>query len=214
MANATIGSVNPNFGLINKKPDKVILTANPGQDDAEAFTVLLNPKMLSYGIDVEWSHLPVIGLDYEVVHYSRTHSISVPMSFHFSIFEQARQQLSGTPDPITQMQAAVASGAVSKDALQQASMDFVNFLQSLAFPTRAGLRPPTVKVFWPNVMSMYCVMDRVRFEMAKFDRSLAPIAYQAEVTWLEARIARRYSDDVRTDGLIDKNDPDHGGFKI
>lgn len=207
MATATT-NLNPGFGLINKKPDKVILTANPGLENAEALSVLLNPKILSYGIDVEWSHLPVIGLDYEVVHYSRTHSIQIPMSFYFSIFEQARQQVSGTPDPITQMQSAVASGAVSKDALQQASMDFVNFMQSLAFPTRAGLRPPTVKVYWPNVLSMYCVLDRVRFQMEKFDRSLAPIAYQADVTWLEVRVARRYSEDVREDGLIDKNDPD------
>jgi hypothetical protein len=207
MATATT-NLAPNFGLINKKPDRVILTANPGLDNAEALTVLLNPKTLSYGIDVEWSHLPVVGLDYEVIHYSRTKSIQVPMSFYFSIFEQARQQVGGTPDPSAQLQAAVSSGAVSTSALQKASMDFVNFLESLAFPTRIGLRPPTVKVYWPNVMSMYCVLDRVRFEFAKFDRSLAPIAYQADVTWLEARVERRYSEDVRDNGLIDKNDPD------
>lgn len=204
MATAT---TNLNYGLINKKPDKVILTANPGLENAEAFTVLLNPKTLTYGIDVEWSHLPVVGLDYEVIHYSRTKSIQVPMSFYFSIFEQARQLVTGVSDPLDQLKAAVATGVIPATTLQKASMDFVNFLESLAFPTRIGLRPPTVKVYWPNVMSMYCVLDRVRFEFAKFDRSLAPIAYQADVTWLEARIERRYSEDVRDNGLTDKNDP-------
>ena len=207
MATATT-TLNSNYGLINRKPDKVILTANPGTDNAESFTVLLNPKTLSYGIDVDWSHLPVIGLDYEVIHYSRTKSIQVPMSFYFSIFEQARQQVAGTPNPLASIQSAVDSGAVSVSALQKSSLDFVNFLESLAFPTRIGLRPPTVKVYWPNVMSMYCVLDRVRFEFAKFDRSLAPIAYQADVTWLEARVERRYSEDVRDNGLNDKNNPD------
>lgn len=208
MANATSVSPTVNFGQINKKPTRVVLTANPGQDNAEALTVLLNPRMLDYGIDVDWAHLPVVGLDYEVLHYSRTKSISVPMSFYVSVFEIARQQLSGTPDPVSQMQTAVSSGAISKSQLQSASTDFVNFLQSLAFPTRTGLRPPTVKVYWPNVLSMYCVLDRVKFQFAKFDRTLAPIAYQADVTWLEVRVDRRFSEDVRINGLIDKNDPD------
>lgn len=208
MANAISTAPTVTFGQVNTKPSKVVLTANPGLDNAEALTVLLNPRMLDYGIDVDWAHLPVIGLDYEVLHYSRTKSISVPMSFYVSVFEIARQQISGTPDPVSQMQTAISSGAVSKSQLQSASTDFVNFLQSLAFPTRTGLRPPTVKVYWPNVLSMYCVLDRVKFQFAKFDRTLAPIAYQADVTWLEARVERRYSEDVRDNGLIDKNDPD------
>lgn len=208
MANAVSSPTSTSFGQINIKPTRVVLTANPGQDNAEALTVLLNPKALDYGIDVDWAHLPVIGLDYEVLHYSRTKSIAVPMSFYISVFEIARQQTGGTPDPVSQMQTAVSSGAVSKSQLQSSSTDFVNFLESLAFPTRTGLRPPTVKVYWPNVLSMYCVLDRVKFNFAKFDRTLAPIAYQADVVWLEARVDRRYSEDVRTNGLIDKNDPD------
>lgn len=206
MATATT-NLPSNYGLVNRKPDRVILTANPGLENAESLTVLLNPKTLTYGIDVEWSHLPVVGLDYEVIHYSRTKSIQVPMSFYFSAFEQARQLVTGSSDPQDQITALHATGVIPATTLQKSSSDFVNFLESLAFPTRTGLRPPTVKVYWPNVMSMYCVLDRVRFEFAKFDRSLAPIAYQADVTWLEARIERRYSEDVRDNGLNDKNDP-------
>jgi hypothetical protein len=206
MANAT--SNLQSTGLVNQKPiEKVTLIANPGTEQAEALTVLLNPSKLDLMIKVEWSRLPVVGLDYEVLHYSRTHSIMIPMSFHFSIFEQARQQIGGTPDPVTQMQTAVQSGIVPVSSLKQASIDFVQFLESLGFPTRTGLRPPTVKLYWPNVVSMYCVMDEVKFTMTKFDKTLAPIIYQADVMWIEARTTRRYSEDVRVNGLLDASDP-------
>ena len=74
MAIATTNTLQPNLGLIGKKPDKVTIISNPGEENAESFTVLLNPQRLRESIKVEWAKLPVVGLDYEVVHYSRTHS--------------------------------------------------------------------------------------------------------------------------------------------
>lgn len=201
MANVTIKAVTPNFGIVDRKPHKVVLIANPGQENHESFTVLLNPKTLKETINVEWSKLPVIGLDHEVPHYSRTRSISIPMSFYFSAFEQARQSL-------TAGSAARPTDAqnIPLSKLNAQSIDFVNFLRSLCFPTKDGLRPPTVKVVWRNVLSFLAVVENVTFEYMRFDRTLAPIAYQADVTFLEVRLTRRYSEDVRRVGLVGDGD--------
>ncbi len=204
MAIVTTRSVSSNLGLLDRKPEKVVLIANPGQENAEPFTVLLNPKSLKETINVEWSKLPVIGLDHEVPHYSRTKSISVPMSFYFSAFEQARQSGNSVGN--------VSSGLANSQQfpvsqLNKQSTDFVNFLRSLCFPTRDGLRPPTVKVVWRNVLNFLAVVETVSFEYMKFDRTLAPIVYQADVTFLEVRLSRRYSEDVRRVGLVGDNDP-------
>jgi hypothetical protein len=189
--------------LINTKPiDRVTLIANPGTEAAEAFTVLLNPTRLMETIQVEWARLPVIGLDHEVVQYTRTRSINVPMSFYFSIFESARQNNLPDVDPAQAIKIAVSTGAIPLTKLLSESMDFANFLRSLCFPTRTGLRPPTVKVIWPNVFSFLAVVDNLHFEYMKFDKSLTPITYQADVNFLEVRLTRRYSESVRVSGLV------------
>lgn len=193
--------------LIDRKPLKVTLLANPGRENAEPYTVLLNPTKLKETISVDWSKLPVVGLDHEVVQYSRTKSLNVPMSFYFSIYEQARQSGINSDDPERVMRTAVANGTIPISKLTSQSTDFVNFLRSLCFPTRTDLRPPIVKVIWPNVISFLAVVETVSFDYMKFDRSLAPITYQADVNFLEVRLTRRYSEDVRRNGLIgDGND--------
>lgn len=199
MAITTTKAITPNFGIINRKPDRVVLIANPGEENAESFTVLLNPTTLKETITVEWSKLPVIGLDHEVPHYSRTRSIQIPMSFYFSAYEQARRSF--TPNLANNGSDNMGS-VLPASAIARQSIDFVNFLRSLCFPTREGLRPPTVKVTWPNVLEFLAVVESVTFTYTKFDRSLAPIAYQADVNFLEVRLTRRFSEDVREDGLV------------
>ncbi len=200
-------ATNTTTRLINRKPLKVTLIANPGREDAEPYTVLLNPNKLKETISADWSKLPVVGLDHEVVQYSRTKSINIPMSFYFSIFEQARQGNINNDDPERALKNAVASGNIPISKLTSQSIDFVNFLRSLMFPTRTDLRPPIVKVIWPNVLSFLAVVENVSFDYMKFDRSLAPITYQADVNFLEVRLTRRYSEDVRRNGLTgDGND--------
>lgn len=201
MAITTSRTVTPNFGNVNRKPDRVVLIANPGEESAESFTVLLNPSSLKETINVEWSKLPVIGLDHEVPHYSRTRSLMIPMSFYFSAYEQARQGFS----PNLADNAAITP-LLPESALKRQSMDFVNFLRSLCFPTRAGLRPPTVKVIWKNVLEFLAVVENVSFTYTKFDRSMAPIVYQADVSFLEVRLTRRFSEDVRDAGLVGDGD--------
>ena len=195
------------------RPQRVVLVSNPGLSNEEVFPVLLNPTRLHETIKVEWSRLPVIGLDHEVPHYSRTRSFEITMSFLFSAFEAGRQLKSGAANFDPENELHNLTSVIPTTKIFQQSMDFANFLRSLCFPTRSGFRPPTVKVVWPNVLSILAVVSDLSLDYVKTDKSLTPIYYSAEVTFLETRLTRRFSEDVRQAGLVaDRDDLPTGDF--
>jgi len=186
--------------LVAIPPARVVLIRNPGlgeENGQEAIEVLLNPTELREALNVEWTRLPVVGLDHEIPHYSRTRSLEIPMTFYFSAFEAGRRPAtSDASAAFTHNDPTLASARVLKK-----SMDFANFFRSLCFPTRTGGRPPTVQVIWPRIITFLAVATNVTFDYRRFDIDLAPIAYSVEVAWLEVRVTRRYSEDVRSEGL-------------
>lgn len=182
------------------RPRRVTLISNPDEiADREVFPALLNPTTLTESIGVEWTKLGVIGLDHEVPHYARTKSIELPLTFYFS------QYFAGTePRSFDERFAILTSAQTSK--IRGLSMDFANFMRSLCFPSWVSLRPPFLKVIWPNVLTLTGVVTSLRFEYKKFDRTLAPLIYQADITLLETRVTRRWAEQVRMFGL--RSDPD------
>jgi hypothetical protein len=147
----------------------------------ETKIALLNPNRFREAVQSEWNRLPVIGLDYEVIQYGRTRSVEVPLSFYFSAYEAQRRN-------------PQSSGVIQ-------ALDFKNFLQSLMFPTKSGLRPPTVEVTWPGIFNIIGVVAELSFDYIKFSLDLQPLIYTAEVKFLEVRTDRRYSERVRQVGL-------------
>jgi hypothetical protein len=156
----------------------------------------LNPTRLRTRIAPEWNRLPVIGLDHEVLQYSRTRSLEIPLSFYFSAFEQARQKRDAVAENRTERDGPKVAATGKERAIR-----FHNFLSSLCFPTRAGRRPPDVEVVWPGILNFVGVVADLSFDFIKFDHTLAPLVYTADVTFLEVRLARRFSEEVRTSGL-------------
>lgn len=163
--------------------------------------VLVNPATLKETLQAEWSRMAVIGLDHEIPHYSRTKSIEFPLSFYVSTFEKVRQhalEAHNTRNTIT-------------DEVVAASMQFANDLRSLVFPSKITLRPPPVKVCWPGVLEIIGVVTSLSFEYKRFandftnssgkQNELIPLIYQADVTFLETRASRRWSEDVASSGL-------------
>lgn len=210
---ATQQLITPAQATFESRPQRVILISNPGLSNEEVFPVLLNPTRLRETINVEWTRLPVIGLDHEVPHYSRTKSIEIPMNFLFSAFEAGRQLRGGAGNFDPENELVNLTSVIPTTKIFQLSNDFQHFLESLCFPTRSGLRPPTVKIIWPNILSMLAVVSSLSLDYMKMDRSLAPIYYGAEVTFLETRLTRRFSEDVRQRGLVaDQDDRPIGDF--
>lgn len=194
--------------ILDERPRRVTLIKNPGEiNNREVYPVLLNPTTLSESINADWSRLGVIGLDHEVPHFAKTRSIEIPLTFYFSQYYAATEPR--------------GQGELNKDAqitptfplsrIARTSMDFANFMRSLCFPTRGGLRPPPVKVIWPHVMDIIGVVTSLSFDYRRFDRDLAPLIYQADVTILETRTTRRFSEEVRHRGLL--GDPDVGSSR-
>ena len=193
-------------------PNRVVIIKDPGESFQEVMPAFLNPASLRETLTAEWNRLPVIGLDHEIPHYSRTKSIEIPLSFYFSAFEAARranaventrEKLNAERAPLFQRRVANALSA----QVATTSMDFANFFRSLVFPTSTGLRPPPVKVIWPYIFEMVGVITSVTFDYMKFDRSAAPVVYKADINFLETRVTRRFSERVRAFGL----EPDGAG---
>lgn len=186
----------------DRRADRVVLTANPGTDHAESYEALLNPNRLRETINVEWNRLPVIGLDHEILHYGRTKSLEIPLSFYFSAYAAGRVFRAGDVETeVAEAEFLGASTVVPDSKIRHQAMDFANFLRSLCFPTRGGFRPPDVRVLWPNVFEIIGVASNVSFEYQKFDRTMTPIIYTADVTFLEVRLTRRFSEQVRKTGI-------------
>jgi hypothetical protein len=196
--------VRETFGdLLDTRPARVTLIRSPGQEppEMEAFPVLLNPETFTEAIEVEWARLQVIGLDHQVPHYTNTRSLEYPLTFYWSSF-QAGRGINGNPP---RRNSNVGGGNLQDpvpDLGGTTAMAFANFMRSLCFPTRRGLRPPTVRIEWPNVFSILGVVTSLSLNFIKFDQTLAPLIYEAEVSFLETRVTRRFSDDVRKSGIV------------
>lgn len=183
--------------IMDRKPERVLLIKNPGRVNEECMPVLLNPDALNETIQVEWVKLGPLGLDHEVPHYARTNSIELPLTFFVSAFALGRQPNANQ----AQFVDALENPVIPLSRLSQQSVDFVNFMRSLCFPTRAGLRPPPVKIVWGKLLELVGVVQQLSFDYLRFDKTLMPIAYSATTTILETRVTRRYSEDVRDRGL-------------
>jgi len=175
-------------------PQRVTLVRSPGLDTETVFPVLFNPETLNEEISVQWSKLQVIGLDHEVPHYTNTRSLSYNLEFYWSEFQYYLRQR-------TQPRPPTNNTLNSVPTKPQDAQAFMNFLRSCAFPTRTGLRPPTLKVIWPGMFELLGVVERITFAFTRFDTNLAPIVYRATVGFLETRVTRRFSEDVDQVGL-------------
>lgn len=185
--------------VFDTRPQKVTLIRSPGQKDATAFPVLFNPASLDETIEVAWSRLQVIGLDHEVPHYTNTKSLSYSLEFYWSQFQfLAKQRNVIQPRTASNQRGSVVE---TPQDLADGATAFLNFMRSLCFPTRSGLRPPTIHIVWPGVFNLIGVAEGVDFAFTRFDSNLTPLVYRATLQFLETRATRRYSEDVARSGL-------------
>jgi hypothetical protein len=184
--------------IVDVQPQRVTLIREPGSANPTVFPALFNPEILEEEINVQWSRLQVIGLDHEVPHYTNTRSLSYTLEFYWSEFQFFLRQRSASPSLTGDQRGSTAN---TQPQLERNAISFMNFLRSLCFPTRTGLRPPTLQVIWPTVFNLIGVVESVKFTFARFDTNLSPIVYRATVEFLETRATRRFSEDVAQIGL-------------
>lgn len=84
-------------------------------------------------------------------------------------------------------------------------MDWMAFLESLAFPTLKGdvlADPPSVLFVWPGLLAMPCKLTRLEHTFDDFGTDLAPKSFTSAITLQEDGDMVRYSDDERTRMVI------------
>lgn len=149
---------------------------------AEVREVQFNPTTLEEAISVEWARLKPPGLSHEVLQYDHTgnHKIG-PIELVFDALGPG-----GSVDILDEWRKFLLSVCYSKKGAQS---------------VREG-EATRVLLFWPNFMSMTCVLTSLKIKHQRFNLEARPTYYTATVAIEEIRDVRLFSEDVRTAGTI------------
>jgi hypothetical protein len=142
-----------------------------------------NPTELAETLAVNWNKLAVLGFSHMPQQYQNTdnHGFSFELMFH----------------------ATDASGR-RLDDLVRARL----FLLALCYPSKntrgspATGAPPRVMFFWPNLVSLTCVVKKLAIKHTMFNTQGSPVISQAKIDIEEIRDARLYADEVRLRGTM------------
>lgn len=142
------------------------------------------PETLDEQVQVNWTKQVILGMSHETLQYSHTSNHTFDgLEFVF------RAESPADLDAIT---------------------DGRKFLLSLTVPPAdaQGVRegaPPRVLFFWPQLVSMTCVVANVRITHEQFNKQGASVRFRAKLTLEEIRDVRLTMDDVREQGTQRSN---------
>ena len=153
------------------RPPRVSLTnLQSGETAAMPFT----PTELVEEFTVKWVRQAVLGMSHETLQYTGTSNYRLPgLEFFFR----------GTTER-------------EVDAIHHGRL----FLMSLGYAPEGGGAPPRILFFWPQVVSMTCVLTELRITHSKFNVQGRTTIFKARFSLEEARNVRLTSETVRTQG--------------
>jgi hypothetical protein len=188
------------------------------QDDMPGWIeAQFNPSDLEKSLRVNWNELVIPGMSHPRLQYGSTGSTEIRFKLFFntrahpvvgsghgvkgwlanhptegSSPKEGEEEWRGGPSPKRE-----ANGV--KYAL--------DFLDSLCYSKRnpqsiAKAAPPRCLFFWPQLMSLTCVVSELKHKYISFDRGGAPIHVEVDVSLKEIRDIRLTSEDVRANGSI------------
>ena len=139
----------------------------------------LFPESFNEEISVSWSKLQILGMSHEPKQYSNTGNYRIP----------------GLILPFQSLDAEVIDRY----------HDIRNFLMSLTVPPegasdiRSG-GADRIMFFWPQMISMTCNIESLRFSHERFNRFGRSTSFRATIDLEEIRDVRLTSEDVRVSG--------------
>lgn len=178
----------PSVGRFLNDPRKMEIH---NTETGEFIKMLFNPSEMEESITTNWTSKVVVGQSHERLQFVNTESDT----FQFML-EYDALKLIARPGT------TIGSPAI---------VDAQQFLQSLGYPTTDGA-PPRVLLFWPNFMTMTCVVRSQRYRYQKWfaDGSLARFSVELSVS--EIRDVRLTSSQVRLLGLRRVPEPRRSPF--
>lgn len=142
-----------------------------------------NPQELEEMLDADWSELPVRGLSHQPMQYQHTtnHAFKFTLALRANVDNQSYFE-----------------------GIQKAR----KFLLSCMYSSRAtagtisGGAPGRLLFVWPELISVTCVIKKLKFKHTLFRRKGHPIHSAVDVSISEIRDVRLYAEDVRANGTV------------
>jgi hypothetical protein len=165
-----------------KKPPRVTLT---NLTTGRGFSAQFNPTELEETVSANYNELKVLGMSHAPLQYTGTSNWEGTFSLGFDAL-------------------ATYAGAAGAQATVWGAR---RFLQSLLYPSAggqgvAGGAPPDVRLLWPTLLALTCKLKTVKFKHSRFNSRLQSCLFVADVTVVEARDVRLYSEDVLGSGTM------------
>ena len=161
----------------NLKPENRVTLAN--LNTGEFWIAMYNPTEFEEQVDVNWNAINVVGLSHQPLQYGGTGN----WRFSLELFVLSDTRLFESISNTTQIR---------------------NFLMSLAYPVAATSvsegGPPRVCVSWPNLMTLTCVVQSIKFSNSRFNYEGYPVEWTASIDFEEIRDTRITSQKIRQDG--------------
>ncbi len=151
------------------------------EEAGETLQVLLNPTTFTEEVTALYARQPVLGLSHEVLQYTRTKTLEIPLQLYVSHYEMARQ---GVTD--------------------RSPLDYRNFFLGLVYPIEGGRAPSVVTFVWPSTTIIRGVITSLKFNYQKFSqRTGQPLIYTIDLKLVEHRASLRASPIARRQGFLD-----------
>lgn len=168
-----------NAAVAGQKPSRMTIR---DLGTTEIQEVQFNPTDLEEAISVEWARLKVPGLSHEVLQYDHTGNLKIgPIALVFDALGEG-----WSVDRLDNMRRFLHSICYSKKGAQS---------------VREG-EATRVLFFWPNFMSLTCVLTSLKIKHSRFNLQARPTYFTATVALEEIRDVRLFSEDVRATGTI------------
>lgn len=151
-----------------------------------------NPQEVKLSIKVMWTEVAIPGMSHKRLHYHLTENIPFKFDLHFDTMQTVGKAFRGAQGPTGTKQAE-------------------RFLQSLCY-AKAGAQtvdegaPPRVLFYWPNFLSVNCVVEQQDWSYTMFHSDGTPRRFTCSMTLKEIRSTRLSSSQVLHGGS-QRNEP-------
>ena len=165
-----------------KKPPRMTLT---NLTTGRGFSAQFNPTEIEETITANYNELKVLGQSHAPLQYTGTSNWEAPFSLGFDAL-------------------ATYAGADGERATVWGARRFLMslFYSSIEGQGVSGGAPPDVRLFWPTLLAMTVKLKTGKFKHSRFNSRLQSCLFVADVTVVEVRDVRLYSEDVLDSGTM------------
>lgn len=185
-----------------KKPRRMSFT---NLDSGVSLEAQFNPEELDEELQVLWNELETQGGGIQPHQYGGTSNVKWSFKMMFNAFDEGGGGLVTTSLGQTSGTAGATANRQEAIALARA------YLHSMCYKPRGaqdiiGGSPPRHLFVWPGLISVDCVLHRLKINFEQFDQQGRPMRFTAQLMVKEARVEELFSEDVFSFGTFRSED--------